>query len=606
MIDNLTFIVTFRDGHDMIEATLDSIPSDSPVILVDDQSERPYQTTRPNVRVIRTPARAYPAGACNLGIQSCQTDVVLMGQDNQLIGDNWKELLSVRDQYGTIGDGIFGHPCWPRGYVQATWMFMSREAINKTGLFNAVDYPAWGCTAEWQLRMCRKGLKALPTKVPGLEHRRGKFGRSMQQALKAEPHKAQLLTSTPPALTIAVPCYNYGRYLPDAINSLIGGQTSLGDHPGQSFQSFEVFIVDDASTDNSAEIGQSLADEWKGIHLVRHLHNRGTAATVNTGLRSGHGRYVTTLSADDMMESTRLETLYRVAQANPHSLVYDDLTSFRNGKRTAPYRLADYDFDTLLYRNHVPYGIMFTRHAYDEVDGYPDEFARGREDWAMAVRLGLYGYCGIHVKQQLMLYRREKQNRTLTNTSPYHHEKFLNQLMSVFPEAYDIRRRPDMCCGSSRARGKVSNQVVSKSMLLANLPGAEGMVQVEYLGKHSNTMTFHGAATYTQYAFGGQRRIGWVDSRDADALLETYEGPKKVFRLYQKPIRVAPVAPMTPVEPIAPVETSSAAIALAEAGQVVESVAAEQPTVVTMVSDDVMPTVEPEPKRRGRRSHKDD
>lgn len=541
-MNNLTFVVTFRNGHNSIERTLDSIPSDMPIIVVDDMSDVAYRTERENVKVIRRTTRGYPAGACNTGMMACNTDVILMGQDNALEGDAWKDLVSKRNIYATIGDGVMQHPAFPKGYVQATWMFMRRDAIDKVGGFNERDYPAWGCTAEWQLRLCRAGFKALPTQIPGLSHKRhnANYGDSLAQAMKDEPEKRNLFIRTPPAISVVIPCYNYGKYLPDAINSLIGGKTSLETFAPQTFQSFEVVIVDDCSTDNSLEIARSFADDWKGIRVYRNEKNVGTAETLNAGIRKAYGKYIAILSADDMMETTRLEKLYRLIETNQHSLVYDSVMRFANGKRGEELKLAHYDFDRLLWRNCVPAGTMFAKSAWQEVGGYPSMMRDGREDWAFAVALGAFGYCGISINEPLYLYRREQQNRTLRNGTGEWRNTFLGRMQETFPNLYR-GERPPMCCGNSNKK-KLGVTVKTKGMgaPIRALVGASGMVALEYLGQSSGVMGFTGAVTGTSYPFGGKRKVGYVDAQDVESLLGMYHNQRQLFRRtviqVQKPV----------------------------------------------------------------------
>src|SRR5690606_28193077 len=187
----------------------------------------------------------------------------------------------------------------PYGYVHGTFMFMRRDAIDAVGLLNERDYPLWGCTAEWQWRAARKGFQILPLEsVPGFHHERKpneRFGSSIKRLLSQKVAQSAKLVRTPPLVSVIVPCYNYGRYLPDCLASLVGGPSSLGQQPGQTLQSFEVIIVDDASKDDSAEIAQSLADGWKGIRFIRRERNGGTARALNTGIQAAAGQFITFL-----------------------------------------------------------------------------------------------------------------------------------------------------------------------------------------------------------------------------------------------------------------------------------------------------------------------
>jgi glycosyltransferase involved in cell wall biosynthesis len=76
-----------------------------------------------------------------------------------------------------------------------------------------------------------------------------------------------------PLVSVVIPCYNYGHFLPEAVASVLE----------QPDVDVEVIIVDDASTDHSAEVAESLTSDPR-VGLVRHKVNQGHIATYNDGL----------------------------------------------------------------------------------------------------------------------------------------------------------------------------------------------------------------------------------------------------------------------------------------------------------------------------------
>lgn len=545
MLENLTVVIPFRNGHAHLGRLLDSLPANLPVIVVDDLSDPPLQVDtddveRQQVRILRLRERGYFAGAVNAGIAACTTDVLVLNQDVELRGREWQLLIEgQRRQYAILGDGVLNHPAYPRGYVQGTFMFLRRAAIERVGAFDEREYPLWGCTAEWQLRACRQGFEALPIALSDsvLKHaREGNYGSSISAALKEEPEKQGWFIRTPPAVSVIITCYNYGRYLKDAVGSLLGGETSLGVVPPQTFQSFEIVIVDDGSTDNSPALGRALADDWKGVRFLGLEKNVGSAAAANAGIAASYGKFVTVLDADDMMEPTRLEKLYRAAVANPHAVIYDDLYLFKDGRRTSVYQLSPYNFEVMLNKNGMHKGILYPRQAWREVGGYPERMREGREDWAMNVALGVKGYCGVHIKEPLYLYRREGHNRTLRNTGGDWHAFFAEEMHALFPHIY-AGERPMGCCGQGSAKAKTSTSRSGGHALgaggrfaMSKLPGESGMVLLEYVPDRAGTQQFVGAVTNLTYVFGGARRQGYVDTRDVPQLLELMEGHRELFR----------------------------------------------------------------------------
>lgn len=342
----------------------------------------------------------------------------------------------------------------------------------------------------------------------------------------------------PDLISIIMPSYNYGRFLPDAIHSLIGGPTSLGDFAPQTLQSFEIIIVDDASTDDTEEIARPFVTELPNVSYIRNAANLGTAATLNVGIRQATGTFITFLSADDMMETTRLEKLYQAARVNPHRIIYDDLVTFANGERKTQMPMSDYDFDRLLYKNTMHAGILYPRKAWEECGGYPESFRDGREDWAFNVALGKFGYCGVHIKEPLYLYRWENQNRSLRNAGVDWRLKFLNKMQATFPDLYR-GERPKMCCGGKKAPSAAATRSMqrvsrgSRAIPQALPPdviiGADGMTLLEYQLTKAGPVIYHGAVTGQAYAFGGKHKLGNVDNRDVPALISRIEDRRHAF-----------------------------------------------------------------------------
>lgn len=529
MIDNLTIIIPFFNGHEYIDRLLSSLPTEVSVIIIDDKSDISLSSDiskykKKSIQIINSESRLYFSGAVNLGIEACDTDVLVLNQDTWFEDTSWQTVIADnRDRYDLIGERIRdNHPSFGGlGYVHGTFMYMSRRAIDVVGLLNDRDYPLWGGTAEWQWRVARHGFEVLPLKkIPGFYHERNNgesYGSSIKTLLQKEPEKRSLLIRTPPLLSVVVLCYNYAKYLPDCINSLLGGPTSLGQMKPQTLQSFEIVIVDDASTDNTSEIASEIAKIEKGIRYYRLEKNVGTAQALNYGIQRSYGKYITFLSADDMRESDSLENLVRVCEQNPHSFAYDDIWLVYKHQRVKKWEMEEYDFDKLLYQNQVHAGIVFPKAAWVEVGGYPAIMNDGREDWAFNIALGIHGYCGIHLRQFGYLYRREGQNRTERNTSEYFREYFLDKIKRVFPKIYG-GLRPMACCGKgSNNRTNNAAKVSTLSLggnLMAESVGSQGMEKIEYLGKQMSS-TWQGEVTNANYTFGVDGRVrGWVDRRD--------------------------------------------------------------------------------------------
>ena len=579
---DFTIIIPFYNGHDTILKLLNSLPVGFPIILVDDRSEKSLREvfredtlSDLGCKIITLSKKGYFSGAVNAGINSCSGDVLIINQDSHFEDHQFFNILEEKSkEFALIGERISGyHPAWEKGYIHGTLMYIRRDALNSVGLLDQVNFPLWGSTAEWQARACRKGFKVLPLQeVPGFSHdRKGNFGSSIKQILLREPEKQDLLIRTPPLISVIVPCYNYGRYLKDCINSLVGGETSAGKSPGQTIQGFEIIIVDDLSTDDTPKIGSSLADPWKGIRYYRTPINGGTAYALNFGISKSYGKFITFLSADDMREPEGLERLLEPLKSSEKAFSYDDVTLLVHGKRNPKtWKMPEeYTLEGLLYKNVIHSSIMFPYQAWKDTGGYPEIMNDGREDWAFNIALNLKGYCGTHVNYAGLLYRRDGQNRSLGNTNPVDREKFLKKLKSLFTDAY-AGRFPMGCCGGGNSVPAGVGRKNSRGTYVTekSLPGSSGMQLLEYQGSNFGNQTYYGPVTGTIYIFSAKKNRRNVDVRDlvtqrGTGLLQLTDRGRMIFKKVKevKPVPVpVPVPIPVPVpeplpEPVAEIQS---------------------------------------------------
>jgi glycosyltransferase involved in cell wall biosynthesis len=110
-----------------------------------------------------------------------------------------------------------------------------------------------------------------------------------------------------------IPCYNYGRFVSTAVKSVL-------DQPGVDV---DVIVIDDASTDGSAEVVRELAAADPRVRAILHRRNFGHIATYNEGLEQANGAYVVLLSADDALTPGSLARATALLEAHPSvGLVY--------------------------------------------------------------------------------------------------------------------------------------------------------------------------------------------------------------------------------------------------------------------------------------------
>jgi glycosyltransferase involved in cell wall biosynthesis len=175
-----------------------------------------------------------------------------------------------------------------------------------------------------------------------------------------------------------IPCYNYGKYLAQAIASVLA----------QTYPVAEILVVDDGSTDNTREVAASFGDRVRYIYQ----ENQGPSAARNNGIREVTGDWIAFLDADDRWLPEKIELQVKAAEQDAKvALVYTAVSAILpDGRRVEvaahdPRRL----WPRLRYTNCVTGSCSATLIRRDVLvaEGGFDESIRGSEDWDLWVRL---------------------------------------------------------------------------------------------------------------------------------------------------------------------------------------------------------------------------
>lgn len=152
------------------------------------------------------------------------------------------------------------------------------------------------------------------------------------------PHRSDFLEQAPVAInengkvSVIVSSYNAEKYIGECLNSLLE----------QTFKKLEVIVVDDCSTDDSVKIVEDYAPKFKGqLTLKRTEVYSGNASILrNFGLSLASGEYVFFMDAEDFLDNTALDTMYKTARTNRADVVY-----------TSRYRLISDSGESFLKRD---------------------------------------------------------------------------------------------------------------------------------------------------------------------------------------------------------------------------------------------------------------
>ncbi|MCW2715306.1 MAG: glycosyl transferase family 2, partial [Frankiales bacterium] len=125
----------------------------------------------------------------------------------------------------------------------------------------------------------------------------------MTAAQLARPAQAADL----PTVSVIVPCYRYGHFLPQCVESVTS----------QIGVDVQVLIIDDASGDGSADVARGIAAQDDRVHVVVHEVNKGHLTTYDEGFAWADGAFTVLLSADDLLVPGSLARATTLMSAHP-------------------------------------------------------------------------------------------------------------------------------------------------------------------------------------------------------------------------------------------------------------------------------------------------
>lgn len=207
-------------------------------------------------------------------------------------------------------------------------------------------------------------------------------------------------------VSVIIPSYNTGRYLAEAIQSVLD----------QTYQDFEIIIVDDGSTDDTGEVVRQFDDSR--VHYIWQA-NKGLAGARNTGLRASKGELVAFLDADDTCLPDKLESEVEVMLGSPGIAMVVNGWIFVDPEGSPldtvqPWQEHPADPDLAYWLLGLPFvvhGAMLRPDKLDQI-GYFDETLKASEDWDLFIRLAASGSDIVWGHRIVCTYRIHQQNMT--------------------------------------------------------------------------------------------------------------------------------------------------------------------------------------------------
>ncbi|MGV7213384.1 glycosyltransferase [Bradyrhizobium sp. UFLA05-112] len=300
-----------------------------------------------------------------------------------------------------------------------------------------------------------------------------------------------------PLVTVVVTSFNYGRFVPEAVDSVLA----------QTFQDIEVIVVEGGSSDPESR-ERTLSLERPKTRVIAQAEPHQVGANRNFGIRNGRGKYICCLDADDLLKPTYIEKAVFLLETYGYDVVSCAMQQFGSTDEKIGI-LDDPILSDMVEGNHVLTCAVFRHSLWQKAGGFrdTDRAITGHvyEDWLFWARLAAMG-ARIHnfSKEHLFLYRRHGPSLS-TQSDLYSmtiHRKLIQEALGdlVTPAAHRNSRlaaatdkRPDEPLLNFRERAHRSG---GKPSILLALPftiigGAERLLSsiVAHLAKEGWSIT---------------------------------------------------------------------------------------------------------------------
>ncbi|PID99168.1 hypothetical protein CSA80_03575 [Candidatus Saccharibacteria bacterium] len=238
-------------------------------------------------------------------------------------------------------------------------------------------------------------------------------------------------TNAAPLVSVVVTCYNYGKYVAEAIESVFA----------QSYENIELIVINDGSSDNSdSEINRMR--KKRPFKYISRGH-RGVVATRNEAIAKASGQYVMQLDADDTIPSGYVKKMLRVATEKNADIVYADYKMF--GDETGRSAFPNYDFDRLKEGNFINISCLIRRAAIRKQRFDEHLSNRTHEDWDFFLGLCAAGCTAIKCQDTVLNYRIHGNARNNTLGSATSQRQYVEMYCYViekyakrYPEQFDL------------------------------------------------------------------------------------------------------------------------------------------------------------------------
>lgn len=197
-------------------------------------------------------------------------------------------------------------------------------------------------------------------------------------------------------VSVITACYNSEKYISETINSVLN----------QTYQNWELILVDDCSTDNTISVVKELMQENKRIKLLQLDKNSGAAVARNTAIKDAKGTFIAFLDSDDKWLPKKLELQLNFMKSNNYNLshtAYELIDNQGNSLNKIITPAKTLSYRDMLYSNKI--GCLTAMYNQSKLGKIYMPLLRKRQDYGLWLKILKTGEVAYGLNEVLSQYR---------------------------------------------------------------------------------------------------------------------------------------------------------------------------------------------------------
>ncbi len=193
-------------------------------------------------------------------------------------------------------------------------------------------------------------------------------------------------------VSVIIPAFNADRFIAETVDSVMAS----------TYAFVEVIIVNDGSTDNTAEVLSYIKQKYTEIKILEQT-NSGVAVARNLAIRHATGKYILPLDADDLITPDYIQKAYDIISTDEEVKVVYSQAEFI-GDKTGLWKLPTFRLELLARKNLIFVSGLYRKSDYEKTGGYCPEI-KGPEDWDFWISMLKYGGKVVRIPEVCFYYR---------------------------------------------------------------------------------------------------------------------------------------------------------------------------------------------------------